>query len=1036
MAQALRVVNTCGPEHGVEMRPQIRYKFRFRQQATTMASRSPLPVPLVDARDREQLRAELLRLAGEYARDWSSRDAGPGLAFVELIAFQNGIAIERLNAFAGKAFLETLNLVGLSLRPRIAATAMVHLRPVAGIPPEGSWVPRGTPIATEEEDPEGGPIVFETARAVRVSNRKLIGAYSRVGHSWADHSQALAAGESFVLFENLQPVRSRLFISDERLSLLLDEGQLDVFIEFTDLEDPLPLAERMLWEFWDGRAWIEVGAETLPPQAGALGVRQGFRLRGPLPVAEDVQFPLLFQCNHEGMWLKLKLDRPLRDAELAFGNAASVMLRVEAPEAGIRPDQAVRFDPQTGYESLFLGESFKPFGEAPRFDSAFYLAAEDAFGRADARIQVDFTLTGRGDSPASLPSPELILKWEFFDGEEWTELGTSTPYGVHSTRPDFYFYDSTQGFYWSGTVGFERPATWTANSVRNLRAHWLRCRIHAGDYGKPETLVLGPDGIDWRASQPVSPPEISKLSIRYSGVLEKPQLLRGERDFAFYAPEEILAERSRFAMFPRPELEPPLFFLGLNTMPPPGEFCLAFELDEPKHGQGNPAGHASWEYWNGRRWADLRPLDLTGGLSRSELLSFRTPPDWESREAFGKAGHWLRARFASGADGSLPHARVRHIRLNAAPACEGNSILSERLGRSSGRARQSFRLSNGPLTGELQLAVEEPARLLEHERAALTSIFGSEAVWQDNGVQWARWIEVPHFADSTSRDRHFTVDRVDGRVCFGDGRRGLVPHKSSEIVVLSYRVGGGERGNTPAGSLNVLRESVPYVEAVHNPAPARGGADLQPLNEILVQGPQLLRNRNRAMAVEDYQVLVERAFPEVARALCVTEPLEDGVVKLFLVPVPDSGDEAPGGPPRPSPELRVAVEGFLRSICCPTAKVVVGAPRCVPISVRLAFVPRKAGAQSERLKLKLEERVRRFLDPVQGGHDGAGWPWGRGLAAAELNQVLRDLADVERLTDIELVDVARRRTVDRRDLGERELFELISVEAREEHPRR
>ncbi len=1000
-----------------------------------MASRSPLPVPLVDDRDREQLREELLRLAGEYARGWSTREFGPGMALVELIAFQNGIAIERLNGFAGKAFLETLNLVGLALRPRIAARAMVHLRPVAGIPAEGSWVPQGTPIASEEEEADSGPIVFETSRAVRVSSRRLIGAFSRVGHSYADHSSALASGESFVLFDGLRPVRSRLFISDERLSLLLDEGQLDVFVELTDLEDPLPLAERMIWEFWDGQAWIEVGAETLPPLAGPLGIRQGFRLRGPLPVAEDVQFPLLFQCNHEGMWLKLELDKPLLDAELAYGNAASILLRVEAPEAGIRPDCAVRFDPQTGYESLFLGESFKPLGEAPSFDSAFYLAAEDAFGRADARIQVDFTLVSRGDNPASLPSPQLILKWEFYDGEEWVELGTSTPYGVHSTRPDFYFYDSTQGFYWSGTVGFERPATWTANSVRNLRAHWLRCRIHAGDYGKPETLVIGPDGIDWRASQPVSPPEISKLTIRYSGVLEKPQVLRGERDFSFYAPEEILAERSRFAMFPRPDLEPPLFFVGLDGLPPPGEFCLEFELDEPKHGAANTSGHASWEYWNGRRWADLRPLDLTGGLSRSELLSFRTPADWECCDAFGRSGHWLRARFASGVDGSLPHQRVRHIRLNTAPAREGSSILNERLGRSSGLARQSFRLSNGPLTGELKLAVEEPARLLEHERAALTATFGSDAVWQDNGTQWARWMEVPHFADSTRRDRHFTVDRVVGRVCFGDGTRGLIPHQGSEIVVLSYRIGGGERGNVPAGSLNVMRESVPYLEGVRNPTPARGGADLQALEEVLVQGPQLLRNRNRAMAVEDYQVLVERAFPEVARALCVTEPLEDGVVKLFLVPVPDAGEAVPAGPPRPSPELRVAVEGYLRSICCPTLRVVVGAPRYVPISVRLAFVARKVGAQSERLKLKLEGRVRRFLDPVQGGNDGAGWPWGRGLAAAELNQVLRDLAEVERLTDIDLIDGARMRSVDRRNLAERELFELVSVEAREEHPR-
>ncbi len=995
-----------------------------------MPAKSPHPVPLIDERDRELVRAELLDLVESYARAWSPGEKGPGMAFAEIVAFLNGILIERLNAFAKKAFLGTLDLVGLALRPRLAARAMLSFTPVAGIPDEGSWIPAGTQVATEEEDASGAPIVFETARDVRVSRRSIVGVFSRFGRDYADHSADARDGRSFTLFDNLEPLRSRLLLSDERFAVLLGEAQVDVFLELTDCDAVDDFAERLLWSFWDGEQWLDLSVQTLPTLDGPLGTRVGFRIQGPLPVAEGLEWPLLTLCNHSGLWLRVELDKPLTADEQKLSHCASVRLRLEAPEEGIQPDAGASFHPQNGYSGLFFAEGVKPFGDVPAFDHAFYLTAEEAFGRAEARVQIDFSLTGSDERPASLPSPDLILKWEYYDGEEWAELGTSTPYGVHGASPDLYFYDSTQGFYWSGTVGFERPATWAPTSVRGLRAHWLRCRIHSGDYGKPEALVIGPDGVDWRSSQPVAPPQISRVVVRYSGALSDPELVRGQCDFAYFEPAEILKEKSRFALFPRPESEPPLACFGLDALPPAGTFSIDFELDDPPHGAPRASGSAAWEYWNGRRWADLRPLDLTYGLSRSEVLSFKTPPDWEASAPYGVEGHWLRARFPGSEGQKIARPVIASVRLNSAPGLEGTSIRGERLGRSTGRARMEFPFSNGPLTGEVVLAVEEPARLLEHERAALRAVHGSDAVWEADGVQWARWVEVPHFADSRPRDRHFVVDRIEGLVGFGDGRRGLIPHRGAAIVAESYRVGGGERGNLEAGALNILRVSVPYVESVRNAAPARGGADLQPLDEILVQGPELLRNRNRAMASDDYEVLIERTFPQVARALCVTEDLEDGVVKVFLVPVPDTGEEA-SGPPVPSPDLRAAVETYLRSICCPSVKVAVGAPTYIPISIRLAFVSRAGGAASERLKSRLEGEVRRFLDPVQGA-DGRGWPWGRGLAAAELNQVLRGIGDVERLTDIELVDEGRRRTVARRTLKERELFEVISVQAREE----
>ena len=84
-------------------------------------------------------------------------------------------------------------------------------------------------------------------------------------------------------------------------------------------------------------------------------------------------------------------------------------------------------------------------------------------------------------------------------------------------------------------------------------------------------------------------------------------------------------------------------------------------------------------------------------------------------------------------------------------------------------------------------------------------------------------------------------------------------HYEAELVV----------GNVGAGSLSILRQSVPYVERVNNYYKARGGADLETIQEAKIRGPQVIRHRYRAVTVEDYEWLALRASGNVARARCL-----------------------------------------------------------------------------------------------------------------------------------------------------------------------
>jgi hypothetical protein len=67
-----------------------------------------------------------------------------------------------------------------------------------------------------------------------------------------------------------------------------------------------------------------------------------------------------------------------------------------------------------------------------------------------------------------------------------------------------------------------------------------------------------------------------------------------------------------------------------------------------------------------------------------------------------------------------------------------------------------------------------------------------ELTIQENG-QVERWTEVSSLADSGPDDRHFTVDRETGEVCFGDGEHGRRPASGSRVEA-TYGSGSGRGG--------------------------------------------------------------------------------------------------------------------------------------------------------------------------------------------------------------------------------------------------
>ena len=104
---------------------------------------------------------------------------------------------------------------------------------------------------------------------------------------------------------------------------------------------------------------------------------------------------------------------------------------------------------------------------------------------------------------------------------------------------------------------------------------------------------------------------------------------------------------------------------------------------------------------------------------------------------------------------------------------------------------------------------------------------------------------------------------------FGDGELGSVPAERASFVV-TYRVGGGRRGNVAADALTRIdpaRATALGVAGVSNPVPARGGRNAETDAQVRERAPQDFRTvQYRAVRAEDYDRAVVRELPWVQRA--------------------------------------------------------------------------------------------------------------------------------------------------------------------------
>lgn len=234
---------------------------------------------------------------------------------------------------------------------------------------------------------------------------------------------------------------------------------------------------------------------------------------------------------------------------------------------------------------------------------------------------------------------------------------------------------------------------------------------------------------------------------------------------------------------------------------------------------------------------------------------------------------------------------------------------------------------------------------------------------------------------------------------------GVVPGQGAVIRARGYRIGGGRAGNVARGAVQVLRNSVPYVSEVVNREAARGGVDGETVEEAKARAPITLRAQERAVTLRDYEELARRAAPETARIACLEgEESEHGAyaVRVLVVPqaVPDPGGRLRFEQLVPGDALLRRITRHLDDRRLIGTRLAVGPPFYQGVTV-VATVHAFRGVDADRVRQQAHDALYRHLDPLTGGADGTGWPFGRRVQAGEIFAVL------QRVVGVELVDEVR-----------------------------
>lgn len=966
-------------------------------------------------------------MAPYYTPEWrfTPDDPDPGTALFLLFARMLDGNIKRLNRVPQKNFIAFLNMLDISLQAPKPAKAYLTFFLSEGAQ-QHVLVPAGTKVAGLPVEPTAEPVLFETTGPMVVTPAKLKELYHvstvhdrivRIGTEWnGQHAAVLFDHEAG---PNLQ--EHALYIRMDDLFQVTHGTVLELELTHSQKRFTEAAACRLLAE--DGVEWLyySLGSWHAFDEVTADGNRIELRKHSVRPW-DEVELEGI-----QGRWLQCRAASirvlagtlPLAELELDGLKLKGRYLDVTEEEHGIEPERMYFNDIQVSNDGFHpFGEMFAPFG-------IFYASSSEVFSKRGAYVTASFNISYTEHRLFPQKPPEINWKmvmkreevdkldipdevtiarvlWEYWNGSAWVRL----PAGKEAETLFLPAHREAA----EAQIAFLCPADLEQTFVNSEWGYWIRARVlQINNMYSANAVYVSP----W----------LENVRFTYDDLeherLPERCISRNNAE-VFDVSRNLEGGGNVFRPFRKLEGHRPALYMAFDRAMERGPISLYFSLQQQKV-SAQEAPHIEWEYLQaGRQTPEWRPLkvrDETSGLLQSGVIQFYAPVDMGEARLFGAQGFWLRALNRDGAfdlsDDTLPRPKALGIWPNTVPALQQESLEGEvpqkvRPEHLYEEGTLEAALSRQPVLSE-EVWVDETEQLREEDVARLEQTGIPVQQLRDSNGQlmkcWVKYERVDQLLSSGPSDRYYVIDRTSGKLRFGDGVQGKpLTNQDTERVKVSYKTGGGTRGNLDRMTIQGLQSSIAFIQGVTNYEPASGGCDAETVEQAAKRGPQRIKHRNRAVTAEDFEWLAREAYPNISRVKCLPNynaRLEKEAGCMLLVVLAKGG----GDSALAFSEVKKQIEAHLLSRAAYTVafpgSIQVIEPAYLEIGVQ-AVLAVSSMEQALQAETEAIERVRRFLDPFEGGFDGRGWDIGKTLHPSMFYALFKSIGSIHHVARLSL----------------------------------
>ncbi|MDD2972849.1 MAG: hypothetical protein PHE02_12055 [Lachnospiraceae bacterium] len=944
----------------------------------------------LDKMELKDIQDQITHLAKSYTPEWKFDTTNPDIGSVIALVFseQTMENKKRFNTFLDRFHTEFANMMGISLLPAQPAQTMISMGLIQDTIP-GTYVPKGTKLLSGGENEN---VVFETSHPVYVTNSKLTNIYMVSGED----------GRIIPILGRI-PVPS-LFKEEEANEVQEEEGfvpfHLFQYKEQGVQKNAIIFYHKTIFDVENETIYMDFQGESVFLEELSKGTIDCVYLseKGVLPVEE-----LQVDPGRHRIMIRKRLKCHKTEAEgycaLAFIARNPILEDMHFSRVLFASSGEERIPDFVGNGNTdLIPTDFNPFGDTLALFSECFIACDDYFAKAGARVKIRFQMeilehtvrlskqqedeelkiikrkprTITSDVVGECYAEEISI--EYYNGNGWKRLECDRNYNR--------LFENADGGMIS--ISFLCPSDWESITNSGYEGRAIRIQLL-----KSDNCYLIPCNHHYPHL------ENMKISYSYEERYEPPEKVECIYQTKKVDISNLIASGKTAKAFSKSDYISNALYMGFDKKFENGPVSIYFKMQDDMPFMGTDL---EFRYSTINGFKKLRVVDHMRKFTKSGTIRFMPPEDMAMASMEGIRRYWIMLvddkRIFREDSGYRP--KIQQIQMNVVEASNIETLAEESYYMDTVTAHMKFQLNASNIL-DADVWVNEKSRMTQRQMKQMLREYPArtraEYDFMGNIQEfYVLWTEVDSFEQSVSTDRHYMLDRIRNQIMFGDGIHVMIPREldgtAFQIIIRSCE---GVRGNVEVNTIQESLANINYIDNISNITMAYGGTNLETVDSALSRSANMLSSRKRLVTQNDYIREVHAMSDNIDKVKCIVGRSADGSFNVdyisIVILMKDYGRNAYS-----FYKLLPLLQKHLQENCEITvlpANLQIVEPIAMELSVEIWTGESKDETDFE-IQEKFREGLRSYLDPVTGNR-GNGWEIGEVPKKAQIMMKLNSM---------------------------------------------